>query len=155
MNFKLYDKKASKQELSFIMICLAVLCCCGIFVGLLDNLRLYLDLSKESTENAIWQILPESITLSIMVICSIIIGAILKNEKRNQIFTHNNGAHIMNIGGLIDLNGLILWGLSILSPVKAFGHGYMIYILIGLFFLFIGCVFKFGVKMKEEQDQTI
>ncbi|MBO5810467.1 MAG: DUF2975 domain-containing protein, partial [Bacteroidales bacterium] len=45
--------------------------------------------------------------------------------------------------------------LSAFSPIEITGHGHTIYILIGLFFLFIGCVFKFGVKMKEEQDLTI
>ena len=90
-----------------------------------------------------------------MALCSIIIGLILKNVKHNNIFTHRNARYIMAIGGLIELNGLTQGVLSAFSPIEIIGHGHMIYILIGLFFLFIGCVFKVGIKMKEEQDLTI
>lgn len=31
----------------------------------------------------------------------------------------------------------------------------MIYLLLGVFILFIGCLFKIGIRMKEEQDLTI
>lgn len=155
MKFKLYEEEVNVQELNFIMFCLAFTCGCCLFLGLLGNINLYFDLSKESTENLIWQMLPESITLLVMAICSIIIGLILRNAKHNKIFTHRNAGYIMAIGGLIELNGLAQGVLSAFSPIEIKGHGHTIYILIGLFFLFIGCVFKVGIKMKEEQDLTI
>lgn len=155
MKFKLYEKEVNAQELDFIISCLAITCGCCLFLSLLGNINLYFDLSKESTENLIWQMLPESITLLVMALCSIIIGLILKNVKHNNIFTHRNARYIMAIGGLIELNGLTQGVLSAFSPIEIIGHGHMIYILIGLFFLFIGCEFKVGIKMKEEQDLTI
>ena len=155
MKFKLYEKEVNVQELNFIMFCLAFTCGSCLSLGLLGNINLYFDLSKESTENLIWQMLPESITLLVMAICSIIIGLILRNAKHNKIFTHRNAGYIMAIGGLIELNGLTQGILSAFSPIEILGHGHTIYILIGLFFLFIGCVFKVGIKMKEEQDLTI
>ena len=32
---------------------------------------------------------------------------------------------------------------------------YLIYILLGVFFLFVGCLFKMGVHIREEQELTI
>lgn len=155
IEFKLYDKRINKNELNFIMWCLSVTCGCCLFLGILGNINFYFDLSKESTENLIWQMLPKSITLFTMILCCICIMLILRCVKRNQIFTHKNAAYIMIIGGIIELNGLTQGVVSAFSPIEIIGHGHTIYILIGLFFLFIGCVFKFGVKMKEEQDLTI
>lgn len=155
IKFELHDKGINIKDFNFVMMCLSFTCGCCLSIGILGNINLYFDLSKEATENLIWQMLPESITLFTMILCCICIMLILKSVKRNQIFTHKNAAFIMVIGGLIELNGLTLGVLSAFSPIEITGHGHTIYILIGLFFLFIGCVFKLGVKMKEEQELTI
>ena len=155
IKFELYSKEMRTKELNFIMWCLSFTCGCCLSVGILGNINLYLDLSRESTESLIWQMLPECITLFTMILCCICIMLILKHVKHNQIFTHKNAGYIMIIGGLIELNGLTQGVVSAFSPIEIIGHGHTIYILIGLFFLFIGCVFKLGVKMKEEQDLTI
>lgn len=155
IKFALYDKGINMKELNFIVRCLTITCGCCLFLGVIGNVNLYFELSQKSTENLLWQILPESITLLIMAFCSIFMTLILRNVNQDKIFTHKNAAYIIVIGGLIELNGFIQGALSPLSTIGIKGQGYVIYLLIGLFFLFIGCVFKLGVKMKEEQDLTI
>ena len=155
MKFKLYDKNINKQELSFIMTCLQITCGCCLVIGFLGNINLYYELGKDATENYMWKKLPECITLLIMALCSIFVMLIARNVILNEVFTHNNAVFIMGIGTAILMNGFILGLLPTFTPVERIGQGYMIYILIGALFLFIACVFKLGIKMKEEQELTI
>ncbi|MBQ5393805.1 MAG: S46 family peptidase [Alistipes sp.] len=87
IKFELHDKGINIKDFNFVMMCLSFTCGCCLSIGILGNINLYFDLSKEATENLIWQMLPESITLFTMILCCICIMLILKSviEKHGGV----------------------------------------------------------------------
>lgn len=85
----------------------------------------------------------------------ILIFCLLRNVKRKEVFTKENSTLIVAIGGIVELNGLLQGFFGTFVSVSNLRQTYLIYILLGVFILFIGCVFKIGVRMKEEQELTI
>lgn len=62
----------------------------------------------------------------------------------------------MTIGVVLECNGILQMIFNaFLSDTQAGNTIPMIYLLLGVFFLFIACLFKVGIRMKEEQDLTI
>lgn len=145
----------SKQELEFIMTCLAIICGSCLLIGFLRNLTLSYQLGKDDTDNFIWQILPENITLTAMTICSVLIFLLLRNVKKGQIFTKWNSDLIMLIGIVTECNGLVQMIMRTFISGGSGNSTYMIYVLLGVFILFIACLFKLGIRMQEEQDLTV
>ncbi len=56
---------------------------------------------------------------------------------------------------LVAMAGLLQYILGIFTLEGISRESFMIYLLLGVFILFIGCLFKIGIRMKEEQDLTI
>ena len=84
-----------------------------------------------------------------MAICSALMFPILKNAQHEKVFVKSNATLIEVIGVILEINGII-------QSLFAYDHGtHLIYFLLGVFFLFIACVFKLGIQMKEEQELTI
>lgn len=147
--------KDPKEELKLVMICLAVVCVCCLLIGFLRNATLCWQLGKDNTDDFVWQILPESITLTAMTICSVLIFLLLQEVRKRQVFTKLNSNLIMAIGIVLECNGIVQ---NVLRNFIADGRSnssYMIYILLGAFFLFIACLFKLGIRMQEEQELTV
>lgn len=147
--------KNSKEELEFIMICLTIICASCLFLGFMRNAKLCYQLGKDSTDNFIWQILPESVTLAAMAICSVIVFLILRNVRKGQVFTKCNSNLIMFIGIVTEGNGILQMTLRTFTSDDTNNTSFMIYILLGVFILFIACLFKLGIRMQEEQDLTV
>ena len=144
-----------KAELKFVMMCLAIVCGSCLLIGFLRNATLCYQLGKDNTDDFIWQIFPESITLTAMTICSVLIFMLLQEVRKGQVFTKLNSNLIMAIGIVLECNGILQ---NVLRHFAADGKGnstYMIYILLGAFFLFIACLFKLGIRMQEEQELTV
>ena len=80
---------------------------------------------------------------------SIIDGVTDVVNRHGKVFVKANATLIGAIGAILEVNGFI-------QSIFAYNHGtHLIYFLIGVFFLFIACVFRLGIQMKEEQDLTI
>lgn len=156
MKFKWIEKKYSADETTFVMYCLGIIAGCGIFSAIIRNLTLCYRLGKDDTPDFIWQILPENITLLSLMICGILMFLMMRNVRRKLVFTLQNANLIFGIGLSLEVNGLAQIIINCLSP---FGNDstqqYLIFILIGVFFLFIYCLFKLGIRMQEEQDLTV
>lgn len=156
MKFKWIEKKYSADEATFVMYCLGIIAGCGIFSAIIRNLTLCYRLGKDDTPDFIWQILPENITLLSLMICGILMFLMMRNVRRKQVFTLQNANLIYGIGATLEVNGLVLMTLHYLSPASSEGsQQYLIFMLIGVFFLFICCLFKLGIRMQEEQDLTV
>ncbi|MBD9109972.1 DUF2975 domain-containing protein [Bacteroides nordii] len=147
--------KDPKQELEVVMTCLMFICFCCLLISFIQNAMLCFDLGKDNTDDFLWIMLPQSVTLLAMAVCSILIFCLLRNVKRKEVFTKENSTLIVAIGGIVELNGLLQGFFGTLVSVSNLRQTYLIYILLGVFILFIGCVFKVGVCMKEEQELTI
>ncbi|WP_320908778.1 MULTISPECIES: DUF2975 domain-containing protein [Bacteroides] len=147
--------KDPKQELEVVMTCLMFICFCCLLISFIQNAMLCFDLGKDNTDDFLWIMLPQSVTLLAMAVCSILIFCLLRNVKRKEVFTKENSTLIVAIGGIVELNGLLQGFFGTLVSVSNLRQTYLIYILLGVFILFIGCVFKVGVRMKEEQELTI
>lgn len=147
--------KDPKQELEVVMTCLMFICFCCLLISFIQNAMLCFDLGKDDTDNFLWIMLPQSVTLFAMAVCSILIFCLLRNVKRKEVFTKENSTLIVAIGGIVELNGLLQGFFGTFVSVSNLRQTYLIYILLGVFILFIGCVFKIGVRMKEEQELTI
>ena len=130
MKGKFGIKKGSKEELEFVMYCLIIMCVSCLLFVFFRNLDLCYDLGKDDTDGLIAKLLPENVTLLAMAVCSVLIYLMLRNVQKGLVFTKQNSA-------------------------KAGNTIPMIYLLLGVFFLFIACLFKVGIRMKEEQDLTI
>lgn len=147
--------KDPKQELEVVMTCLMFICFCCLLISFIQNAMLCFDLGKDDTDDFLWIMLPQSVTLLAMAVCSILIFCLLRNVKRKEVFTKENSTLIVAIGGIVELNGLLQGFFGTFVSVSNLRQTYLIYILLGVFILFIGCVFKIGVRMKEEQELTI
>ncbi len=148
-------KKNRKQELETVMSCLVVICASCLMIWLTQTMQLCYELGKDDTDDFIWQVLSRSITLVAMAVCSIFIWIMLSNVKRNEVFTKRNANLIVFIGVTVEITGLLQYILGIFTLEGINRESFMIYLLLGVFILFIGCLFKIGIRMKEEQDLTI
>ena len=148
-------KKNRKQELETVMSCLVVICASCLMIWLTQPMQLCYELGKDDTDDFIWQVLSRSITLVAMAVCSIFIWIMLSNVKRNEVFTKRNANLIVFIGVTVEITGLLQYILGIFTLEGISRESFMIYLLLGVFILFIGCLFKIGIRMKEEQDLTI
>lgn len=156
MKGKFEIKKSSKDELEFLMYCLIIMCVSCLLFVFFRNLNLCYDLGKDDTDNLIVKLLPENVTLLAMAVCSVLIYLMLRNVKKGQVFTKRNSDLIMSIGLTLECNSILQMTFNpFLSDTKAGNTIPMIYLLLGVFFLFIACLFKIGIRMKEEQDLTI
>lgn len=148
-------KKNRKQELETVMSCLVVICASCLMIWLTQTMQLCYELGKDDTDDFIWQVLSRSITLVAMAVCSIFIWIMLSNVKRNEVFTKRNANLIVFIGVTVEIAGLLQYILGIFTLEGISRESFMIYLLLGVFILFIGCLFKIGIRMKEEQELTI
>ena len=137
------------------MSCLVVICASCLMIWLTQTMQLCYELGKDDTDDFIWQVLSRSITLVAMAVCSIFIWIMLSNVKRNEVFTKRNANLIVFIGVTVEITGLLQYILGIFTLEGISRESFMIYLLLGVFILFIGCLFKIGIRMKEEQDLTI
>ena len=150
MKGKFGIKKGSKEELEFVMYCLIIMCVSCLLFVFFRNLDLCYDLGKDDTDGLIAKLLPENVTLLAMAVCSVLIYLML------LVFTKQNSDLIMTIGIVLECNGILQMIFNaFLSDTKAGNTIPMIYLLLGVFFLFIACLFKVGIRMREEQDLTI
>ena len=98
----------------------------------------------------------ENVTLLSLLICGVLMILMMRNVSRKQVFIQQNANLIAGIGFSLEVNGLVLMTLHYLSPASSDGsQQYLIFMLIGVFFLFINCLFKLGIQMQEEQDLTV
>ena len=148
-------KKNRKQELETVMSCLVVICASCLMIWLTQTMQLCYELGKDDTDDFIWQVLSRSITIVAKAVCSIFIWIMLSNVKRNEVFTKRNANLIVFIGVTVEITGLLQYILGIFTLEGISRESFMIYLLLGVFILFIGCLFKIGIRMKEEQDLTI
>ena len=147
----IFGKKSSKEELEFVMYCLIIMCVSCLLFVFFRNLDLCYDI-----DGLIAKLLPENVTLLAMAICSVLIYLMLRNVQKGLVFTKRNSNLIMTIGVVLECNGILQMIFNaFLSDTQAGNTIPMIYLLLGVFFLFIACLFKVGIRMKEEQDLTI
>ena len=100
--------------------------------------------------------LRQNVTLLSLLICGVLMILMMRNVRRKQVFIQQNANLIAGIGFSLEVNGLVLITLHYLSPASSDGsQQYLIFMLIGVFFLFINCLFKLGIQMQEEQDLTV
>ena len=138
------------------MYCLIIMCVSCLLFVFFRNLNLCYDLGKDDTDNLIVKLLPENVTLLAMAVCSVLIYLMLRNVKKGQVFTKRNSDLIMSIGLTLECNSILQMTFNtFLSDAMGGNTTPMIYLLLGVFFLFIACLFKVGIRMKEEQDLTI
>lgn len=148
-------KKNSKEELEFVMYCLMIMCVSCLLFVFFRNLNLCYDLGND-TDNLIVKLLPENVTLIAMAVCSVLIYLMLRNVKKGQVFTKLNSNFIMAIGVVLECNGILQMAFNAFLSDSMGGNTIpMVYLLLGVFFLFIACLFKVGIRMQEEQDLTI
>ena len=91
--------KDPKQELEVVMTCLMFICFCCLLISFIQNAMLCFDLGKDDTDDFLWIMLPQSVTLLAMAVCSILIFCLLRNVKRKEVFTKENSTLIVAIGG--------------------------------------------------------
>lgn len=152
----IFGKKNSKEELEFVMFCLMVVCACCLLFVFFRNLNLCYDLGKDDTGSLIVKLLPENVTLLAMAVCSVLIYLMLRNVQKGLVFTKLNSDLIMTIGVVLECNGILQMAFNAFLSDSMGGNTIpMVYLLLGVFFLFIACLFKVGIRMQEEQDLTI
>jgi len=100
-------------------------------------------------------VLPDCINIATLMICSIFIGIIAYNIKKNKVFVHANAKLIYGVG-LTLLTSIMIqkhyWDATSMIPNEDVSNYY--YLLI-FFILFFGNLFDIAIRIKEEQDLTI
>ena len=146
-------KTTQKREKNLIIL-LSGFCAYIFLSSTFQNITLCYDLGKDDTDTFIWQMVPQSVGLLLMIFCAALIFGILRNMWRKQVFVRENARSVQLIGLVVMVYGFFL--AICISPVET-AAGFMrnLFLLLGAFFVLVGCVFKAGVSMKEEQDLTI
>lgn len=154
------DKKSEGQgladEMNVVMVSLMVTCVAFCVAVAFKFGSTCCRLARESVDEAWRLLLPEGLMLMVMVVCSVLIYQMLRNVRRGKVFVRSNANLIAAIGTLVELAGIVclFWN----GHVFEVGSHYMasmVSITLGVFFLFISCLFKVGIRMQEEQDLTI
>ena len=139
--------KKNQHELKVLLVCLLIICVCCLFMFVINGISMIYE--NEEGSLTLHEIIATIATLCSMAICSMLIFPILNNTRHGKVFVKANATLIGAIGAILEVNGFI-------QSIFAYNHGtHLIYFLIGVFFLFIACVFRLGIQMKEEQDLTI
>ena len=139
--------KKNQHELKVILVCLPIICVCCLFMFVINGISMIYE--NEEGSLTLYEIIATIATLCSMAICSMLIFPILNNTRHGKVFVKANATLIGAIGAILEVNGFI-------QSIFAYNHGtHLIYFLIGVFFIFIACVFRLGIQMKEEQDLTI
>ena len=90
-----------------------------------------------------------------VLLCCVFVMLIQRNVKRNRVFVASNERLLRSIGIAVIADGIAQYLLFVYyRSGESFTDPGTI-ILLGIFFLFIACLFKVGIRMKEEQDLTI
>lgn len=151
---RLFEKN-TKQELEAVMWCLMAICISCLVIWFIHTLRLCYALGKDDTDGFMWHVLSRSVTLIAMAVSSIFIWVMLSNVRKKKVFIPLNANLIVAVGGTIEIAGILQFILGHFTSGGVDRGVFMIYLLLGAFILFIGCLFKIGIRMKEEQDLTI
>ena len=148
-------KTTQKREKNLIIL-LSGFCAYIFLSSTFQNITLCYDLGKDGTDTFVWQMVPQSVGLLLMIFCAALIFGILRNMWRKQVFVRENARSVQLIGLVVMVYGFFLAIWEAVSPVET-AAGFMrnLFLLLGAFFVLVGCVFKAGVSMKEEQDLTI
>lgn len=151
-----FCKKDSKEELEFTMYCLVVVCVSCLLFCLARNLLLGMRLLEDLAGGGLVRMLPENVTLVVLAVCSVLIYRMQRHVQRGQVFTKRNSDLIMWIGLVLELNGIAQMVMNACWAERPFSNTVpMVFLLLGVFFLFIACLFKVGIRMQEEQDLTV
>ena len=147
---KSLTEKDEKRELEFVMMCLAIVCGSGVLTEVLRTLLLAMDCAESTVDG--WKLLMRSINLAVSVVCGVLIVVIMREVKHRRVFTRKN-ANLVGTIGAVTVLGSIVVNLAYRGTEHADGD--MTFLIIGLFILFISCLFKIGIRMKEEQELTV
>ena len=148
-------KKKKKKEKNLIIL-LTGFCAYVFMSSVFRNIMLSYELGKDDTDTFIWQVVPQSVAMLLMMFCASLIIKMLYNLKHKQVFVRENVRLVQYLGLAVMVYGVFLGIWKHVSPVEetiAFMRD--AFLLLGGFILLIGSVFKAGIRIKEEQDLTI
>lgn len=147
-------EKDEKRELEFVMMCLAIVCGCGVLTEMLRTILSVVDW-MEGTMDA-WMLVTRGVNLAVALVCGVTVIVIMQEVKRRRVFTHKNANLVTVIGCVAVFGGIaqnVINNLVYENITKAYSD--IMFMIIGVFILFIACLFKIGIRMKEEQDLTV
>lgn len=148
------NKIAQEREKNLIAI-LSGFCVFVFMNSTFRNIMLSYELGKDNTNTFIWQMIPESVAMLLMVFCAALIIKMLYNLKHKRVFMPENVRLVQYLGLAVLVYGAFLGIWKHVSSVETVGFMRDVFLLLGGFILLIGSVFKAGIRMKEEQDLTI
>lgn len=148
------NRIAQKREKHLITI-LSVYCGFVFMDSILHNVTLAYELGKDDTDTFIWQMIPESVAMLLMVFCAGLIIKMLYNLKHKRVFIRENVRLVQYLGLAVLIYGAFLSIWKHVSPIETVTFMRNVFLLLGGFIMLIGSVFKAGIRMKEEQDLTI
>ena len=143
-----------KNEKRLIEV-LLVFCAFVFMSSTFHNITLAYELGKDDTDTFIWQMVPESVSMLLIIFCAALIFKIVCNLKHKRVFIYENARLVQFIGLAVMAYGTFLGVWKFVSPVETVAFMHNMFLLLGAFFVLIGSVFKVGIRMKEEQDLTI
>lgn len=147
-------EKDEKRELEFVMMCLVIVCGCGVLTEMLRTILSVVDW-MEGTMDA-WMLATRGVNLAVALVCGVTVIVIMREVKRRRVFTHKNANLVTVIGCVTVFGGIaqnVINNLVYENITKAYSD--IMFMIIGVFILFIACLFKIGIRMKEEQDLTV
>ena len=150
------EKKKIAQKRERNLIAVLSVYCGFVFMGsIFNNIMLSYELGKDDTGTFIWQMIPESVAMLLMVFCAGLIIKMLYNLKHKRVFIPENVRLVQYLGLAVLMYGAFLGIWKHVASVETVGFMRDVFLLLGGFILLIGSVFKAGIRIKEEQDLTI
>ena len=143
-----------KNEKRLIEV-LLVFCAFVFMSSTFHNITLAYELGKDDTDTFIWHMVPESVSMLLIIFCAALIFKIVYNLKHKRVFIYENARLVQVMGLAVMAYGTFLGVWKFVSPVETVAFMHNMFLLLGAFFVLIGSVFKVGIRMKEEQDLTI
>ncbi len=159
------SKEHSLKEMKLIMTCLTIICFCCTFITIFQKRNIVFRIGNQSgchrcrKSSGIRTIYLASISTRYHFIIHGCMQCFYLSDapqcKAQSDILRANANLIYYIGLIIEFNGILQAILNEFAPVTNPRQTYMIYILIGVFIIFIGYLFQIGIRMKEEQELTI
>lgn len=144
-----------KQNEKLLIAVLLGFCAYVFMSSTFHNVTLAYELGKDDTDTFIWQMIPESVAMLLMVFCAGLIIKMLYNLKHKRVFIRENVRLVQYLGLAVLIYGAFLSIWKHVSPIETVTFMRNVFLLLGGFIMLIGSVFKAGIRMKEEQDLTI
>lgn len=143
-----------KEDKLSIVDLLSVSSCALTLCSILKMGFLCYELGRDESDTFVWEVIGQGIEAYATVFICVLGFLMARNVKKKIVFEKANMILLKLAGSAVLFAGLLYYIVEKISPLESENNS-LLFLLLGTFILFIGHLFKIGIRLKEEQDLTV